>query len=274
MFCGASMLLYNIKIMAENHQFNRMKQCRHGLMLYNIHDDCVGRSLDLYGEFSQSETDLFQHFLRPGDFVLDVGANIGCHTLHFAKAVGPTGKVLAFEPQRILFQTLCANMALNSVTNVYCYQVGLADKQGTMQTPPVNYAAGNNFGGLSLGQYPNGEIVEVIRLDNFKLPSCRLIKLDVEGMELQALQGASALLEKHKPVLYVENDRAENSDALIRHIDAAGYAMHWHYPPMYNPDNFLKNPTNVFGRMISKNMVCLHKSVPINLKGLEPVAIP
>src|SRR5579862_896137 len=103
--------------------FNRLKDCRHGRMLFNVNDQYVGRSLDLYGEYSEGEIDFFKQVVQPGDTVLEIGANIGSHTVFFAKAVGREGTVQAFEPQRLIFQTLCANIALNNLENVKTYQV-------------------------------------------------------------------------------------------------------------------------------------------------------
>ena len=260
--------------MQQTESFNRLKDARYGKMLYNVHDAYVGRSIEMYGEYSQLETTVFEQLARPGSVVIDVGANIGVHTLFFAKSVGPTGIVLAFEPQRIVFQTLCANMALNSITNAHCYRVGLADQAGSLRTPPVNYAADNNFAGLPLGDFEGGEVVEVNRLDHFSLPACQLIKIDAVGMELQVLQGASGLIDKFKPVLYVANERPQNSDALVRHIDSLGYKMYAHRPALYNPDNFLRNPTNVFGNVISMNLLCFHSSTPHNIQGLPAVEPP
>jgi len=98
--------------------FNAFKPCRHGAMVSNPKDSYVGRSLDFCGEFSNGEVLLFEQVLRPGEIVVEVGSNVGAHTVPLAKAVGPTGRVFAFEPQRVLFQTICANLALNSITNV------------------------------------------------------------------------------------------------------------------------------------------------------------
>jgi hypothetical protein len=164
-------------------------------------------------------------------------------------------------------------MALNSVTNVQCLQQGLAEQPGTMNTMPVNYAAENNFGGMSLGAYPGGEAVEVGRLDRFGPPRCKFLKIDVEGMELQVLKGASALIERLKPVLYVENDRPQNSAALLDFIDSIGYRMYWHRPTLYNPDNFLRNPNNIFPNIASHNLLCLHRSIQQNVAGLQPIEI-
>ena len=99
--------------------FNQLKLCKSGPMLFNKFDIYVGGSLSKYGEFSVGEQELFQRVVRPGQVVVEVGANIGAHTVELARLVGPEGEVHAFEPQRIVFQTLCANLALNQLTNVH-----------------------------------------------------------------------------------------------------------------------------------------------------------
>jgi hypothetical protein len=75
------------------------------------------------------------------------------------------------------------------------------------------------------------------------------------------------------PILYVENDRREKAAELVRFIDGLEYAMYWHLPPLFNPDNFFHNPTNVFGNTVSINMVCIHKSIPHHLDGFRPVQL-
>jgi tRNA G46 methylase TrmB len=118
---------------------HRSKPCRYGTMLYNIHDAYIGRSLDLYGEFSEGEVDVFRQMVKPGQVVLDVGANIGAHTLFLARAVAPGGQVLAFEPQRLVYQTLCASLALNHITNVYCWHAAVGRSRGELRLPSLDY---------------------------------------------------------------------------------------------------------------------------------------
>ena len=255
-------------------QFNQVKTCRYGTVLYNIHDVYVGRSFDLYGEFSEGEVEVFRQILSPGSVVLDIGANIGAHTLFFAQAVGPQGAVLAFEPQRVVFQTLCANLALNSITNTRCYQAALGEAPGRLVVPPLDYTRENNYGGLGLGDYAQGEEVDVLRLDDFALPHCRLMKVDVEGMELSVLQGGRRLIAQHRPILYVENDRGENSDALVRLIASLGYRLYWHRPYLYNADNRSGNPDNVFPNIVSVNMLCIPEETGQTLNGFVPVEVP
>jgi len=254
--------------------FNCLKDCRHGRMLFNQNDLYVGRSLDLYGEFSEGEVVIYRQVLRPGHIVLDVGANIGAHTLFFARQVGPSGKVFAFEPQRIVFQTLCANMALNSITNAWCLLEAAGSEAGVLIVPSLNYQQSGNFGGIALGSSSAGEPVPVVTIDSLNLPSCQLIKIDVEGMEETVLRGAVNTVARFKPILYVENDRPAKSESLIRYIDSLGYAMYWHLPRLYNPQNFLGNSLNVFGEIVSRNMLCFHRSVARHIEGFQPVQVP
>ena len=260
--------------MADFTPFNRQKTCRHGLMLYNVHDKYIGRSLDLYGEYSEGEVEVFAQIIRSGDVVVEVGANIGAHTVFLAQHVGPMGRIYAFEPQRIVFQTLCANVALNSLTNVYCMQQAVGDQAGTILVPLFDYARENNFGGVRLGDFKFGEPVPVVTLDSLNLHWCNFLKVDVEGMEQAVLMGAANLISRAKPILYVENDQKDKSDNLVRYIDSIDYNMFWHKPPYYNRDNLLGNPENVFQAEGSFNMLCVPKYIPHRMEGLPPVPVP
>ncbi|WP_082221522.1 FkbM family methyltransferase [Herbaspirillum chlorophenolicum] len=251
-----------------------LKQCRHGPLLFLREDMYIGRSLDLYGEFSELEAVLFAQMVRPGDMVVEVGANIGAHTVHLAKLVGPAGRVHAYEPQRVIFQLLCANVALNSLFNVYTHHAAAGGSAGELHVPPLNYAAVNNFGGLSLSHEKIGEPVPVTCLDALALPSLKLLKVDVEGMEHEVLSGARAMIRQHRPFLYVENDRREKSAALIALIDELGYDMYWHLPTLYNPDNFARNTHNAFPSIISCNLLCVPKESDLAINGFRKVTGP
>ena len=245
--------------------FVRIKQCRHGRMLYNVNDIYVGRSLDLYGEYSEGETELFAQIVQSGDVVVEVGANIGTSSVFFAKRVAPTGVVVAFEPQRVVFQMLCANVALSALTNVNAYQQAVGAERGSINVPMIETNAPNNFGGLELtaANAPRGQQVPLVRIDDLRLSRLKLLKVDVEGMELPVLQGAAETIRALRPVLYVENDRPDQSPALVRFIDSLGYDAYWHRPPLFNPNNFFGNAQNVFPNIVSINMVCVPKGTPV-----------
>ncbi len=99
--------------------FNELAMCRRGPMLFNRFDRYVGGSLARYGEFSPGELAAFRQIVPEGGVVVEVGANIGAHTVALPRLVGAAGVVVAFEPPRIAFQALCANLALNQCANVH-----------------------------------------------------------------------------------------------------------------------------------------------------------
>lgn len=251
-----------------------LKQCRHGPMLFLRGDQYVGRSLELYGEFSELESTLFSQIVRPGFHVAEIGANIGTHTVPIARLAGPSGRVLAFEPQRVIHQILCANLALNGLFNVNIRQAGVGASPGHLRVPPVDYAAIGNFGGISLEDSSDGEEVPIVRLDDQDLPALHFIKIDVEGMEHDVLAGARQTVARHRPVMYVENDRKEKSAALIRLLEELDYRLYWHTPPLFNPANFAGNAVNVFDNIVSANILCMPRESAIVLNGFRQVAGP
>ncbi len=251
-----------------------LRDCRHGRMLFLRRDQYVGKSLDLYGEFSEGEADLFAQILVPGQVVVEVGANIGAHTIQLAKLVGPSGAVVAFEPQRVIFQLLAANVALNEQFHVHTFHQAVGRQAGTLMVPVGDYAGAHNFGGISLTRDGPGEPVPVVTLDSLTLPSLRLLKVDVEGMEGEVLAGAAGQIARHRPILYVENDRRERSADLIRQIDALGYESWWHLPRLFNPNNFNRRPENVFGNVVSINLLCTPKEANLAIVDFRRVTGP
>jgi FkbM family methyltransferase len=252
--------------------FNHLRKCRHGYVLYNFNDVYVGQSFELYGEFSEDEARLFEQVLRPGDVAMDIGANIGAFALVMAKRVGPTGKVYAFEPQRVVFQTLCANMALNSIGNAHCMQLALGDEPGKVMVPSFNYANTNNYGGVEVDSFNTGEPVPCVTLDSLEIPACRLMKIDVEGMEIKVLKGGAETIKRLKPLLYVENDRLDKSATLMKLIDSLDYDMYWHMPFLYSPNNLFGNPQNVFQSIASFNLLCVARSADMKITGFKKAA--
>ncbi|MFA6075239.1 MAG: FkbM family methyltransferase [Negativicutes bacterium] len=253
--------------------FNEIKDCRYGKMIYNKLDAYVGKSLNNYGEFSEGEFELFKQIVREGNIILEIGANIGAHTVALSRIVGQSGTVFAFEPQRLVFQVLAGNLAINSITNTFCYQKAVGELPGTLMVPLLDFEKENNWGGLSLGSWEQGEVVDVITVDSMDLPFCHFIKIDVEGMELDVLKGAKQTIDKYQPIMYVENDREEKSVALIKYLLMLGYELYWHCPLLFNSNNYYGNKENVFGNIVSKNMLCIPKSKNVNLNGFEKVII-
>lgn len=237
--------------------FNLLTATRHGAMVYHRFDAYVGSSLDRYGEYSPDETDFLCALVGPGSIVIDGGANIGALTIPLARTVGPTGHVIAIEPQRLTFQALCANVALNSLPNVDTLRAALGQAPGHTLVPVPNLLQPGNFGRVELGAHQEGERVPVVRLDDLTLPGMTLLKLDVEGMERAVLRGARRTLRDHQPILYVEADREEERPALLDDLRRLGYRLFWHMPPLYRAQNYRSTHENVFGDLLSINVLAL-----------------
>jgi len=254
--------------------FNQLVECRQGIMIYNRNDQYVGESLHRYGEFSPGEAELFRKILKPGMLVVEIGANIGAHTVELSQLVGWRGTVVAFEPQRVVFQTLCANIALNNCANVYTFQSAVGDHVGTIKVPFLPPEQLNNFGGLSLRGVEAGEDVPLTTLDTLNLPTCHLLKIDVEGMEVEVLRGAAATIERCRPVIYAEDDRAERSAELVQLLADYRYNMFRHEPPLFSPDNFAGEQQNIFGNIASRNLFCIPEEFNLVVEGLQEVTAP
>ena len=251
--------------------FNEVAMCREGPLLFNRHDRYVGASLRKYGEFSAGEAVLFSKIVQPGMVVIEVGANIGAHTVALSRLVGPGGVVVAFEPQRLVFQTLCANLALNSCANVHAVQQAVGAELGQIVVPVLAPDQPNNFGGLSLIGATEGERVPLVTLDSLQFSRCNVIKLDLEGMEVEALRGGAGLIAGTRPILYVENDRPERSAELVGLLLAWDYRLYAHLPPLFSPENYAADPENMFGDIVSINLLCLPRALNITVEGLQEI---
>lgn len=259
-----------MKIELDPEGFNELRMCRNGPMLYNKNDAFIGGSLRKYGEWSWYEQELFGQILKPGDAVVEAGANIGAHTVALSRLVGAEGAVFAFEPQRLVFQALCANLALNQCTNVWAYPDALGAQPGSVRVPFYDPTRLANFGAVGLGDSEHGEPVRVITIDALELPACHLLKADVEGMETDVLRGAARTIARYRPVLYVENEREESSD-LIGLIMGFGYQLYWHVPPLYNPANFAGDAEDIFADIFSANMLCFPAEAAASVSGMRRI---
>lgn len=144
-------------------------------------------------------------YLKPGDMVIDVGANIGLYTRMFADCVGPQGSVHAVEPIPETFDYLTYNMKKMGLKNVFLYYVAAAGASGDSRMSVPRFQAGyTNIYESRLDE--SGDIlVKTMRLDDlFPDSKPAFIKIDVEGHEAEVIRGAETLLRTHHPALLVE----------------------------------------------------------------------
>ncbi|MCX4246891.1 FkbM family methyltransferase [Paraliomyxa miuraensis] len=169
-------------------------------MVLNPNDTIVSRVIRRDGIWEPLETRLFTQTVRPGDVVVDVGANIGYYTLLAARLVGETGHVYAFEPEPEAFALLERNVALNGYDNVTLVDKALGREAGRLQL----YLAKNNRGDHRIYD-PTGRRssidVDVIALDAYLdergIERVNLLKVDTQGAECSILDGARRTIASH-----------------------------------------------------------------------------
>jgi FkbM family methyltransferase len=250
-----------------------LRQCQHGPMLFNRRDQYIGRSLAAYGEFSEYEITVLKQLLRRAAVVVEAGANIGTHAVPIARLIGAGGHLHAFEPQRLTFQILCANLALNGIVNVSAHWAALGQTPGRAMVPQLDPEIEQNFGGVGIESGADANSVPVKTIDALELSRLDLVKADVEGMEVAVLEGGRETIRRLRPALYLENDRRDRSPDLIRTLESLGYRAWWHTVPMFRRDNFTGNAENIFKSVISLNLLALPAERGAKI-ALTPVAGP
>lgn len=147
-------------------------------------------------------------YVEKARYIVDVGANIGCHTVSYAK-INPEALIWSFEPQKETFGFLEKNVTNNNLTDrVHIFQKALSHKEGTVRLANESTQAypghGVNRGGIGFGE--GGEEVSTVTLDSLDLPGLDFMKIDVEGAEGLVLSGAANTIRKFKPVITFEHN--------------------------------------------------------------------
>ncbi len=246
--------------------------CRYGSMFAFADDDVIGRSLRLYGEWSEHEISVLDRFVRSGSLVLDVGANIGSHTLAFAKR-HPDAFVWGFEPRPLVSSIAWTNCVRNGAMNAAIVSSACGAERGEILLgPPMN--GEDNVGGYSLqqpagdrnrGRARSGGIkkrlsrsspltppmtrVEVSPLDAYAYPCpVSLLKIDVEGMEGDVLIGARETLAAYRPAIFFEMLEIEALEKPFDALRDLDYRLFWLETHQFNRNNFRGDPDNIWYR--------------------------
>jgi len=223
----------------------------HGTMIVNRFDyrmqdgngTGVGYQLLERGCFDPIEVELAvqllemrRRFFGDGAVAIDCGANIGVHTIEWAAAMTGWGSVVAIEAQERIYYALAGNIAINNAFNAIAMHAALSSESGVMNIPQPDYMRASSFGSLELRQSPDNEDigqpidytrgklvpVQQLALDDMQLPRVDLIKLDIEGMEMEALEGARATVERCRPILLIEQIKT-GREVLREWLVARGY---------------------------------------------------
>ena len=220
--------------------FGLLVPSAYGPVLVNRYDTDQTDALIKTGHaLCHDEIALLCAFLRSAPeraLALDVGANYGLYALAFARALaGKKGRVHAFEAQRLIAYLMAGTAAMNGVENLFIHHQAVGAETGRIPIPQFNYNEAASFGSVEFGPQqeefigqerrhdPDAEeFVETVRLDDLDLTYVHLIKIDVEGMDEAVVEGGSRLIERDKPVLFIEWLKADKAK-LVRSCKDRGY---------------------------------------------------
>lgn len=209
-------------------------------------DQVITPTILVIGSWEQNETALFLRTVKPGDTVVDAGANMGYYTIIGSRLVGEKGKIYAFEPDPSNFALLEKNVKLNGCTNVVLERKALSNRKGTLKL----FIARENRGDHRIYQ-PEGESrssidVEAVRLDEYckeHKTGIDVLKMDVQGAEGHILDGMTGLLEDRKdgPTIFMEvwpyalKGMGTDAGDLLRKLESHHYTFYNVNPPERGP---------------------------------------
>lgn len=246
---------------------NVLTHTNYGPMIINIKDDTIGSCTSNHGYWGTADILLIQSILsqlyanEETLCLLDVGTNIGSHTLAFAQYPFKNVVVHGFEAQREIFYMVAGTIALNCLSNVFLHHVAVSNVSDVeIKIPKVDYSSKSNFGSYEIERakhsdtsdmYVEGayETIKTLRIDDLKLNHVKLIKIDVEGMEDKVVEGASDTIKSNRPVLYIETFKT-NFEPVV---------------------TFLKNLNYLIFMMPTHDAVCIPKELNLVIRGATQI---
>ncbi|MEY4268546.1 MAG: hypothetical protein RIS90_3081 [Pseudomonadota bacterium] len=239
-------------------------------------EDIIGQELSQRGAFSAQEVEICRRFISESEepIVLDIGANIGTFTVPVAKTLNfKNGYIISFEPQRVIFQQLCANIFINQLDNCRAINAAVGDCHEELEIPVLNFFKSTNPGGFTtnsdiriklLQEYSRGttarnefipgkfESVQMITIDSLRIKEkISFIKLDVEGNELYCLKGMRETLDWNRfPPIVFEDWRGK---------------FEWYTERSLEIEGVLKNLGYKIIPLSGRNYIAQHLEHPIRI---------
>jgi FkbM family methyltransferase len=189
-----------------------------------------------YGRYSPEIVSVFRRFVRPGDAVIDVGAHIGYLTLHLAALVGQQGHVYSFEPDDRVAVNLDKSIAASNMTWIHAFRLAL-----TAQKQDIEFYLAQGHGSstaVKASKHLNvtqtvvpGITLDELVADGKVVSKIRLIKMDIEGFEIEALKGMRELIRRSRPIMVVEVNeerltaQGESASRLLALLESFGYTV-------------------------------------------------
>jgi FkbM family methyltransferase len=243
----------------------------HGTMIINRNDHRmidenngygVGYQLLNTSSFDQQEIDFALALIDrrrlnfgPGVIAVDCGANIGVHTIEWARLMYGWGEVISFEAQEKIYYALAGNVAINNCLNVTAKFAAVGSHCSSIEIPEPNYLIPSSYGSFELkessgnefiGQdidYKKTKTVPLVSIDSLNLKRLDFIKIDVEGMEEDVLDGAKVAIKNNHPIMMIEIIKSDKSniEKFLLEVGYKFFPMGINLLAIHQDDPVLKN---------------------------------
>ena len=182
------------------------------------------------GSYELEKQTIFSRKIQEGDVVFDVGANVGFYTLLAAQLVGPTGKVVAFEPVARNLRYLREHLRLNCTSNVVVIDAAVSNSEAEVNFDPSPNNSSGHFSSDGALRVRTVRLDDIVFRDQLPPPDC--VKIDVEGAELMVLLGAEQIVRQKKPWIFLATHSSRLHRECCQYLKAAGYRLH----PIFGQD--------------------------------------
>lgn len=200
-------ILYEKSILIESGKVRSLYRLPSGYDLWLNTSGYIDKQIITKGVFEPLSTKIMERFVKPGDVVIDVGANIGYYTVLFSKRVGASGTVIAFEPTRHFGDVLKKNVEANQLNNVEIIDFGLSNKAQDLEID-IGPSSATLHSPEGFDKVIDNEKISLTTLDTFvrerALDKIDFIKVDIDGHEPLFFEGAWEALEKYAPIVIFE----------------------------------------------------------------------
>lgn len=218
-------------------------------------NEAIDSNIYCSGSFEYELTMAITVLTKPGDVVMDIGANIGCHTLRFSKLVGQDGKVFAFEPTGYAFRKIKRNLSLNAslAANVTLEKKAIAPY--TARDQKIRFKSSWRLYGRQI-DIPE-EIVDFVSVDDYVtqrgINRVDILKIDVDGHEPDVIASAANTIRDFRPIIFLEINDTDDMQQMIRELCDLGYVFLFeeNFEPVSSWDNtmalVIQRPINSTG---------------------------
>ncbi len=249
---------HSVKLVHQNKLFSLFISPKNG---------CVDEHIYLYGIYEPNILDTIAKYLKQGDTFIDIGANIGQHSMFAASVVGNLGKVYSFEPIPRIYNQLLDSVHLNNFDNIIkVYNIALGEKDDEKTL----HISSKNVGGSSFVETRGSDEkiqVKITKGDNIllQLKNIDFIKMDVEGYEYEALSGIQGTLKLYRPIIvmefngesYIRNgNQGKKIVSLLNNLEYSLYDIGDYMNKITNEENFLRS---FISQRAQTDILCLPK---------------